>query len=124
VPEDGYLAVQAYADRLALPHLAGLRHALAVRLRRPVTFGWGPRLLHATGQYHKGGPATGAFLQVTATPALDLPVPGRPFSYGTLLEAQAAGDAAVLAEHGRPVLRLNLATPDAGAALLEAVSSW
>jgi glucose-6-phosphate isomerase len=122
LPADGYLAVQAFADRLALPGLAGVRDPLAARTRRPVTFGWGPRYLHSTGQYHKGGPATGVFLQVTATAPEDLPVPGRPFTYGTLIQAQAAGDAAVLAEHGRPVLRLNLTTPEAADALLEVVS--
>jgi glucose-6-phosphate isomerase len=123
LPDDGYLAVQAYVDRLALPQLARLRDLLAARTRRPVTFGWGPRFLHSTGQYHKGGPATGAFLQVTASPAEDLAVPGRPFTYGTLVEAQAAGDAAVLAERGRPVLRFHLTTPQAADALLEVVSS-
>jgi glucose-6-phosphate isomerase len=124
LPDRGYLAVQAYADRVTLPRLAELRDAFAARTHRPVTFGWGPRFLHSTGQYHKGGPATGVFLQITATPEEDLAVPGRPFSYGTLLQAQAAGDAAVLAERGRPVLRMNLATPAAADALLEAVSSW
>jgi glucose-6-phosphate isomerase len=123
LPEHGYLAVQAFADRRALPRSAELRDRLAARTRRPVTFGWGPRFLHSTGQLHKGGPATGVFLQITTTPVEDLPVPGRPFSYGTLIQAQAAGDAAVLARLGRPVLSVNLATPHAADALLEAVSS-
>jgi glucose-6-phosphate isomerase len=79
-----------------------------------VTFGWGPRFLHSTGQFHKGGPAVGVFVQITDEPREDLPVPGRDFSFGTLVAAQAAGDANVLAEHGRPVLRLHLTDPEEG----------
>jgi glucose-6-phosphate isomerase len=123
LPADGYLAVQAFVDPRALPRSTELRDRLAARAHRPVTFGWGPRFLHSTGQLHKGGPATGVFLQITTTPVEDLPVPGRPFSYGTLIQAQAAGDAAVLAQHDRPVLRVNLATPHAADALLEAIPS-
>jgi hypothetical protein len=100
-----------------------LRVAIRDATKVTTTFGYGPRFLHSTGQLHKGGPATGVFLQITTTPVEDLPVPGRPFSYGTLIQAQAAGDAAVLARLGRPVLSVNLATPHAADALLEAVSS-
>lgn len=106
--ERGYVAVMAYLDRVGLPELEDVRRTLAVRTRRPVTFGWGPRFLHSTGQFHKGGPAVGVFVQVTDGPAQDLPVPGRDFSFATLVGAQAAGDAQVLADHGRPVLRLHL----------------
>lgn len=76
-----------------------------------MTFGWGPRFLHSTGQYHKGGPATGVFLQITSTTSADLEIPDSPFSYGYLIHAQAAGDASVLADHGRPVLTLTLTDP-------------
>jgi glucose-6-phosphate isomerase len=107
-PERGYLAVMAYLDRAGQAELAGVRPALARRTHRPTTFGWGPRFLHSTGQYHKGGPATGVYLQVTGSPAGDLDVPGQQFSFGDLIAAQAAGDAQVLADHGRPVLRLHL----------------
>jgi glucose-6-phosphate isomerase len=79
-----------------------------------VTFGWGPRFLHSTGQFHKGGPAEGVYLQITAAPAEDLAVPGRDYTFGTLIAAQAAGDAEVLAEHGRPVLRLHLTDLETG----------
>ncbi|WP_165064649.1 glucose-6-phosphate isomerase [Marisediminicola senii] len=108
VGPDGYLAVQAYVDRDAMTELAELRSLLAARLGRPVTFGWGPRFLHSTGQFHKGGPATGAFLQITADAPRDLEIPGRPFTFGQLIQAQAAGDAGVLADHGRPVLTLTI----------------
>ena len=114
----GYLAVMAYLDRTAHRDLEDVRRTLAVRSRRPVTFGWGPRFLHSTGQFHKGGPAVGVFLQVTDAPVEDLPVPGREYSFGTLVAAQAAGDAQVLADHGRPVLRLHLTDPVAGLAQL------
>jgi glucose-6-phosphate isomerase len=110
----GYVAVMAYLDRPALPELEDVRRTLAVRTRRPVTFGWGPRFLHSTGQFHKGGPAVGVFIQVTDEPKEDLPVPGRDFSFGTLVSAQAAGDAQVLADHGRPVLRLHVTEPEEG----------
>jgi glucose-6-phosphate isomerase len=111
---DGYLAVMAYLDRAADAALAEVRTPLAARTGRPVTFGWGPRFLHSTGQYHKGGPARGVYLQITAASEKDLPVPGRPFGFGELISAQAAGDAAVLAEHGRPVLRLHLTDRSTG----------
>jgi glucose-6-phosphate isomerase len=106
--QSGYLAVMAYLDRIAQGDLAEVRNTLAHRVRRPVTFGWGPRFLHSTGQFHKGGPPEGVFLQITAEPVEDLPVPGREFTFGRLIAAQAAGDASVLADHGRPVLRLHL----------------
>jgi glucose-6-phosphate isomerase len=108
MPADGYVAVQAYADRVALPELSGIRDLLAARAKRPVTFGWGPRFLHSTGQFHKGGPAVGVFLQILADEPADLQIPDRPFTFGQLIHAQANGDAAVLAQHGRPVLTLTL----------------
>jgi glucose-6-phosphate isomerase len=121
VPERGYLAVMAYLDRHAEADALGLRALLARRLAHPVTFGWAPRFLHSTGQFHKGGPQTGAFLQVTGVVACDLEIPGRPFSFGELQAAQALGDLQALDERGRPVLRLHLTERAAGlAALLSA----
>ncbi|MFD1713544.1 glucose-6-phosphate isomerase [Amnibacterium flavum] len=120
---DGYLSIQAYVNRNASPQLADLRDLLARRAGRPVTFGWGPRFLHSTGQYHKGGPADGVFLQITADSPVDLEIPGRPFTFGQLIQAQATGDATVLAEHGRPVLRLNLTSDAATTALLDLFAS-
>ncbi len=118
----GYLAVQAYLDRHRDADLESVRDALAVRTGRPVTFGWGPRFLHSTGQYHKGGPGTGVYLQVTAQPDADLAVPDRPFTFHEFLTAQAVGDGQVLAGHGRPVLRLHVSSPGDLAALREAVA--
>lgn len=116
---DNYLSVQAYFDRLAYASFEGVRDELAAVSGRPVTFGWGPRFLHSTGQFHKGGPAIGVFLQVTAASAADLAIPDRPFTFGELISAQAAGDAQVLSEHGRPVLRLHLADRAAGVKQLQ-----
>jgi len=112
--EQGYLAVQAYLDRHRDADLAACRATLAERTGRPVTFGWGPRFLHSTGQYHKGGPATGVYLQVTGVPEEDLEVPGRPFTFQEFLIAQAVGDGTVLAGKGRPVLRLHVEDLAAG----------
>jgi glucose-6-phosphate isomerase len=117
----GYLAVMAYLDREHDAALAGVRAPLARRLGRPVTFGWGPRFLHSTGQYHKGGPAVGSYLQITGDSQEDLSVPDRPFTFGQLIAAQATGDAQVLADHGRPVLRLHLRDRAQGLERLERV---
>jgi glucose-6-phosphate isomerase len=121
VGPDGYVSIQAYLDRLANPELLELRDLIARKTGRPVTFGWGPRFLHSTGQYHKGGPATGVFLQLLGSPAHDLEIPDRPFTFGQLITAQAAGDAQVLEEHGRPVLRLTLRDRAAGLRRLQQV---
>jgi glucose-6-phosphate isomerase len=110
-PDHGYVAVQAYLDRHRDASLASLRDTLATRTGRPVTFGWGPRFLHSTGQYHKGGPPTGVYLQVTGQPEADLAVPDRPFTFHEFLIAQAVGDGQVLAGQGRPVLRLHVSSP-------------
>jgi glucose-6-phosphate isomerase len=111
VGPDGYLAVQAYLDRVHHPEVAAVRDTLAARVKRPVTFGWGPRFLHSTGQFHKGGPPVGVFLQLVAVESEDLAIPDRPFTFGQLIRAQADGDAAVLAQHGRPVLSLTINDP-------------
>ncbi|GAA2477701.1 glucose-6-phosphate isomerase [Terrabacter carboxydivorans] len=120
-PEHGYVAVMAYLDRLADADLAECRVPIARRTGRPTTFGWGPRFLHSTGQFHKGGPGVGVYVQVTTAPKEDLAVPGREFTFGDFIASQAGGDAAVLADHGRPVLQLHLTDHDAGLAQLREV---
>ena len=112
IPSDGYLSVQAYIDRASYPQVAGVRDLVAARAGRPVTFGWGPRFLHSTGQFHKGGPAVGVFIQILQVAQRDLDIPGRPFTFGSLIRAQAEGDASVLEAHGRPVLTITLTHPD------------
>lgn len=124
VPENGYLAVMAYLDRISESHLEELRPQLSAVCGRPVTFGWGPRFLHSTGQFHKGGPAVGVFLQITTSAAEDVSVPERPFTLSELIAAQASGDAKVLADHGRPVLQLHLSDREAGIAqVLDAIAN-
>lgn len=114
----GYVAIQAYLDRIGLADLDEVRAPLAAAVQRPVTFGWGPRFLHSTGQYHKGGPAEGAFLQLSATDGEDLRIPEREFTFGELIQAQADGDAQVLADHQLPVLRLRFTNTQLGLAQL------
>ncbi|GHD12010.1 glucose-6-phosphate isomerase [Zhihengliuella salsuginis] len=117
---EGYLSIQAYLDRLGSADLSGMRARLSTAAARPVTFGWGPRFLHSTGQFHKGGPRVGVYLQITGANDTDVEIPERPFTFAQLISAQAAGDSAVLAELGRPVLRLHLADRAAGLEQLEA----
>ena len=113
----GYLALQAFIA--ATPDrdraLAAIRLRLRDATQRATTVGYGPRFLHSTGQLHKGGPPSGCFLQLTADHAADVPIPGARESFGTLIEAQAAGDLGALVAHQLPVLRIHLgADPDAG----------
>ncbi|HYH25091.1 MAG TPA: glucose-6-phosphate isomerase, partial [Blastococcus sp.] len=114
IPPRGYLAVMAYLDRLQDASAADVRAALARRTEHAVTFGWGPRFLHSTGQYHKGGPQAGAFLQLTGAVTGDVSVPGQPYTFGTLQAAQAAGDRKALTDRDRPVLHLHLTDRAAG----------
>lgn len=111
VQADSYISIHAYLNREAYPQFEELRDLIAQVTGRPVTFGWGPRFLHSTGQYHKGGPKQGIFLQFTHEAGQDLEIEGRPFSFGTLIQAQAAGDARVLQANGLPVLSLKLTNP-------------
>ena len=114
IPPRGYLAVMAYLDREHDARAAQLRPELARRTEHAVTFGWGPRFLHSTGQYHKGGPPVGVFLQLTGAVEEDLPVPDQPFTFGELQAAQAAGDRKALADRNRPLLHLHLTDRAAG----------
>lgn len=111
---DGYISVMAYLDRKDDAAIVELRSILSEKSGRPVTFGWGPRFLHSTGQFHKGGQQNGSFLQITATAKRDFDVPGREFTFATLLMAQAIGDSHALAARKYPLLRLNLSERSAG----------
>jgi transaldolase/glucose-6-phosphate isomerase len=105
-----YAAVLAYIARNAAHErqMAALRATLRDRRKVATVGGFGPRFLHSTGQAYKGGPNSGVFLQITADPAQDLPVPGRKISFGTVQAAQALGDLQVLAERGRRYLRVHI----------------
>jgi hypothetical protein len=105
--EDDYLCIQAFVD----PARADVVRRLVDRARTAghvATHGFGPRYLHSTGQFHKGGPNTGLFLQVVDDTGEELPIPGRDFGFGRLIRAQAAGDYASLKERGRRVARVRL----------------
>jgi glucose-6-phosphate isomerase len=90
--------------------LQGLRHKVRDAKRVATCLGFGPRFLHSTGQDYKGGPNTGVFLQITAEHAVDVDVPGQTYSFGVVIEAQAAGDLAVLESRGRRAVRVHLGT--------------
>ncbi len=105
-----YIAIQAYLPRTAemATQLQAARHALRDRHRVATTLGYGPRFLHSTGQYHKGGPNNGIFIQVVADDPLDLRIPGQPYTFGDLSRAQALGDLQSLQAHDRRVTRVTL----------------
>ena len=110
-----YVAIQAFIAPSAEVDaaIAGLRVALAAT-GSATTAGYGPRFLHSTGQLHKGGPPTGVFLQLTADHPDDRPIPGWPYSFGRLIDAQARGDREALRAHDRPVVHAHLGADLAG----------
>ena len=114
VKDGGYIAIMAYLDRRDDVKVAELRAILAEKSTRPTTFGWGPRFLHSTGQFHKGGQKNGSFLQITGETSTDYEIPGRDYSLRTLLFAQAIGDNRALATRKYPLLRLHLQSRKAG----------
>ncbi len=105
-----YLAIQAYVATDSEPYaqLQRARMALRDRLCVATTLGLGPRYLHSTGQLHKGGRANGVCVQVVDEVQPDLKIPGRPYTFGQLFRAQAAGDFRALEEQGRRVFRVTL----------------
>jgi transaldolase/glucose-6-phosphate isomerase len=102
-----YIAVLAFIDPEREEELAPLVER-AKQTGAAVAKGLGPRYLHSTGQLHKGGPATGLFIQVVDDLGEELPIPGRPYGFRTLIAAQAAGDFQALQDRGRPIVRVNL----------------
>jgi glucose-6-phosphate isomerase len=110
ITDGDYLAIMAYVSQTSEIDRAfeTLRRQIAERYGVASTFGYGPRFLHSTGQLHKGGPASGAFLQITTTHADGSSIPGAEFSFGTLADAQALGDLKALVASGRRVAKLHL----------------
>jgi glucose-6-phosphate isomerase len=88
--------------------VADLRAAIRDSTKATTTFGYGPRFLHSTGQLHKGGPPTGLFLQLIHDGDEDIQVPEADYTFGTLKNAQAAGDLLTLRDHGLPAERVRL----------------
>jgi transaldolase / glucose-6-phosphate isomerase len=110
-----YLAPAVEVDR----EISAIRASVRDRLKLATTFGYGPRFLHSTGQLHKGGPNTGLFLQITQEHSESLPIPGVPYDFARLNEAQYLGDFQALVDHGRRVMRVHLSgNPVAGLAAL------
>jgi glucose-6-phosphate isomerase len=105
--EGDYVSVQAFVDPAREAELEPILER-ARATGRPVAVGLGPRYLHSTGQLHKGGPDTGLFVQVVDDLGEELPIPGRPFGFRTLIAAQAAGDYEALKERGRRIVRVTL----------------
>ena len=105
-----YLAIMPYLrqTREVDEALADLRRRTMERYYIATTLGYGPRFLHSTRQLHKGGPGTGLFLQITADHEQDLPIPGKPYTFGVLADAQALGDLQALQGLGRRVARVHL----------------
>ncbi|HZQ84605.1 MAG TPA: hypothetical protein VFA83_07195 [Acidimicrobiales bacterium] len=106
-PKD-YVSIQAYLPYGQDDELQRLRRAVRDGLGSiPVTWGYGPRFLHSTGQLHKGGPDEVVAVQIVPRrPTAELPIPGHPYDFGTLIAAQALGDHQSLLDHGRRVLRV------------------
>ncbi|TYZ14202.1 bifunctional transaldolase/phosoglucose isomerase [Hymenobacter lutimineralis] len=116
-----FLCIQAYLmETPALnEELQQVRALVQEQLHIATASGYGPRFLHSTGQYHKGGPDTGLYLQLTTDHAQDLPLPGRPYTFGTFQNAQAAGDLQALQDYKRRTLRVHFSgNPTQGVAAL------
>ena len=106
----GYMAIQAFIapNDEADASFERIRALVRDRTGMATTAGYGPRFLHSTGQLHKGGAATGWFVQLISAHPLDREIPGWPYTFGGLIDAQAQGDAGAIASHGLPILRLRL----------------
>jgi len=114
----GYLAIMAYLHRGADDQIKDLAPLLESKSKFPTTFGWGPRFLHSTGQFHKGGPSTGSFIQITAEHESAWPIAGRDFGFETLIMAQALGDMEALSSRDFSVIRFHLKNRKQGIAEL------
>ena len=105
-----YVALLAYVEETAETEVAlqAIRTSVRDATRCAVTTGYGPRFLHSTGQLHKGGPDSGVFIQITAPDKVDFEVPGDPYTFSVLKDAQALGDFQSLLKHGRRAIRVDL----------------
>ncbi len=112
-----YLAIMAYVCQMpdVDEALAHLRKKVVERYHIATTLGYGPRFLHSTGQLHKGGPNTGLFLQISADHENDLPIPGKPYTFSVLADAQLLGDFRALQSIGRRVIRIHFSRCDGAA---------
>ncbi|MEO8686761.1 MAG: bifunctional transaldolase/phosoglucose isomerase [Solirubrobacteraceae bacterium] len=109
-----YLAIMGYLPYSAETEAAvgRLREAVIERHHVATTYGYGPRFLHSTGQFHKGGPAVGRFLQFVSDADAEADIPGDEFTFRTLINAQADGDLTTLRDHGLETVRVRLNAGD------------
>ncbi|MEO8436394.1 MAG: bifunctional transaldolase/phosoglucose isomerase [Pyrinomonadaceae bacterium] len=110
VKPDDYVALLAYIQETNAhdDQLQAIRMRLRDRFQVATTTGYGPRFLHSTGQLHKGGPDSGVFIQITCEANTDLAIPGEPYTFGILRQAQALGDFSSLASRDRRAIRVHL----------------
>jgi glucose-6-phosphate isomerase len=113
-----YFAIMAYLARGIDDQALVLRELIATKSGKGTTFGWGPRFLHSTGQFHKGGQHNGAFLQITGENKVDIGIPNQNFTFHALLMAQALGDGQALTDRKFPLVRIHLKNRKAGLDLL------
>ena len=108
-PRD-YVAFLSYlpASDATTDAVAAIRERIRQRTRAASTFGVGPRYLHSTGQYHKGGPNTAVAFVITGDDETATPIPGEPFTFSQLKRAQAVGDAQTLEAHGRRTVLIHI----------------
>jgi transaldolase / glucose-6-phosphate isomerase len=110
-----YIAITAFAppsDEMDSA-VTELRTKLRERTKCATTFGYGPRYLHSTGQYHKGGPPNGLFIQLYQPAEEDIEIPEAGYSFEHLKNAQALGDMETLRAHGLGVARVEIDGPEA-----------
>jgi glucose-6-phosphate isomerase len=103
-----YFAILSYLPRVDDSEALQLTKLISNKNKKSVTFGWGPRYLHSTGQIHKGGQPNGCFIQITSDLQSDLAVPGETFKFADLIMAQALGDASAITERKLPLIRIHL----------------
>lgn len=113
-----YFAIMAYLTRGVDDEILDTQHLISKKSKRPTTFGWAPRFLHSTGQFHKGGQPNGGFIQITGESEIDLAVPGATFTFNELLIAQAIGDGVALRKRDYPFIQLHLKKRKTGIAKL------
>jgi glucose-6-phosphate isomerase len=112
IDEFQYISIMVYLNRNG-SDLSKLQTILR-KSENKVSFGWGPRFLHSIGQFHKGGPRTGAFIQITGESIVDFKIPNAAYSFSELIAAQAAGDFEALTSRKLPAIRIHLKDRESG----------
>jgi glucose-6-phosphate isomerase len=113
-----YFAVMAYLTRSLDNKISDVQEIISSQSNKPTTFGWAPRFLHSTGQFHKGGQPNGGFIQITGESEIDLAIPGADFTFNNLLIAQAIGDGIALRKRDYPFIQIHLKDKESGTAKL------